>query len=73
MSDYKIKPKELAGFSLAGYVQPSGVIRLVGSDRYIDAWPKEIALNSNTFELEEIIKGSTDPETGEQFQNAEYC
>ncbi len=70
---FVIQPNELAGFALAGWKHPSGVIQLVDSDRYINEWPKEIAFMGNTYTLEEVIDGSTNPETGVQWQNAEYA
>lgn len=73
MSDFHVQLQELTGFGLGGYVAPSGVIKLTGSGRYISAWPEEITILGNTYALENVIKGTTNPKTGDQWQNAEYC
>ena len=69
---FSVRDNELAGFGLAGWVQPSGAIRLT-SGRFIKSWPEEITFHGNTYTLEETIDGSFDEETGEMFQNAEYA
>lgn len=61
-----------AGFTLGGYVQPSGVIKATHRDEYISEWPKEVQVGPNVFTLECTTDSPVDPETGIKFQNAEY-
>ena len=71
--EFEVKSGELAGFCLAGWVQPSGVIKLNGGEgRYIEKWPEEIYILGNTFTLEEITTSNINSETGERYECAEY-
>ena len=72
MDAFKIQEHELAGFSLAGQVYPSNVIKIEGSERFIDTWPEEITLLGETYTLETVIDGNVDETTGLMYQNAEY-
>lgn len=76
LQDHPPLMQGLAGFDLAGWRETNGVIRLgsVGSKlHYIDGWPQSIYLFGNTYELEDVIDGNVDPQTGAIFQNAQYC
>lgn len=73
MSDFILQDKELAGFDLGGYRQLNNTVKINGTDRFIDDWPKEISLLGNTYELEDVVKGAVDERTGEQWENAIYA
>jgi len=70
--EFKIEKGELAGFGLAGWKQPSGVIKICGTNRFINEWPQEIYMLGNTYTLEDVIKGNVDEATGEQHEYVEY-
>ena len=70
---FQLQKNELAGIDLAGRRHPSGVIQIVGSERFIDDWPEEIDLLGTTFTLEEVVRGATDPETGAIYEDAKYA
>ena len=72
MSDYEIREGELAGFDLAGWRYPSGVVQINSSKRFIDDWPQEITFHGATYTLEEVQPGAVDEKTGARWENAIY-
>lgn len=57
MNIEEFAPGDVAGFSLAGYLQKDGTIKLM-SGAILDEIPEEIELNNTIYTFEETIEGA---------------